>query len=109
MQDVKTNHLELFYDCVDESNNVLYEAFHKDYFELIEMTVKNILAGEILTDTDEETTLKLQTIYDRLADIDFQVEEVRKAMQAIILKGLKEMRLQNGATTPDTLGILRLI
>ena len=105
MQDVKTNHLELFYDCVDESNNVLYEAFHKDYFELIEMTVKNILAGEILTDTDEETTLKLQTIYDRLADIDFQVEEVRKAMQAIILKGLKEMRLQNGATTPDTLGI----
>ena len=105
MQDVKTNHLELFYDCVDESNNVLYEAFHKDYFELIEMTVKNILAGEILTDTDEETTLKLQTIYDRLADIDFQVEEVRKAMQAIILKGLNEMRLQNGATSPDTLGI----
>ena len=48
MQKVEINNLELFYDCLDESNNLLYEVFHKPYFELLEMTVKNILAGEIL-------------------------------------------------------------
>lgn len=105
MQDVKTSSLELFYDCVDESNNVLYEASHKNYFELIEMTVKNILASAVVCDCDEETTKRLEEIYDRIADIDFTVEDVRKAMQAIILKGFKEMKIANGNTTPDTLGI----
>lgn len=107
MQDVKvSDHLELFYDCVDESNNILYEAVHKNYFELIELTVENILASDVVCDVEEETALKLNAVYDRLADIDFTVEDVRKAMQAIILKGFKEMRIPNGNTTPDSLGIL---
>ncbi|MBQ3253115.1 MAG: SAM-dependent DNA methyltransferase [Acholeplasmatales bacterium] len=106
MQDVKLNNLELFYDVVDESNNYLYEIFRKPYFELIEMTVNNILAGEILTDFEEpEQAAKLQEIYDKLIDVDFTVEDVRKAMQSIILRGFKEMRIPNGNTTPDTLGI----
>ena len=105
MQENKTDNLELFYDCVDESNNVLYEATHKNYFELIEMTVENILNSEVVCDVDDETTQKLHGIYEKIADIDFTVEDVRKAMQAIILKGFKEMRIMNGNTTPDTLGI----
>ena len=105
MQDIKTDHLELFYDCIDESNNILYEAFHKSYFELIEMTVENILASEIVCDCDSETEAKLNLVYDKMADVDFTVEDVRKAMQAILLKGFKEMRIANGNTTPDTLGI----
>lgn len=101
------DNLELFYDCLDESNNFLYEVFHKPYFELIEMTVKNILAGEVLTEfEDEEKAEELKKIYDKIQDIDFSVEDVRKAMQSIILRGLKEMKIPNGNTTPDTLGIL---
>lgn len=105
MQEMKTEHLELFYDCVDQSNDILYEAFHKSYFDLIEMTVQNILAGEVVCDCDEETKNKLNQIYDQLIGVDFTVEDVRKAMQAIFLKGFKEMRILNGNTTPDTLGI----
>lgn len=105
MQDVKIDNLELFFDCLEESNNLLYEVFHKPYLELLEMTVQNILAGEILTDLDDENTKKLEEIYAKIADVDFSVEDVRKAMQAIVLRGFKEMRIPNGNTTPDTLGI----
>ncbi len=105
MQEVKTDNLELFYDCVDESNNLLYEIFHKSYFELIELTVNNILASDVVCDCETEFVKQLNQIYDKIADIDFTVEDVRKAMQAIILKGFKEMRIPNGNTTPDTLGI----
>lgn len=105
MQKVEVNNLELFYDCLDESNNLLYEVFHKPYFELLEMTVQNILAGEVVTDLDSEYILKLDAIYAKIADIDFTVEDVRIAMQAIVLRGFKEMRIPNGNTTPDTLGI----
>ena len=105
MQDVKLDNLELFYDCIDESNNLLYEIFHKPYFELIEMTAENILAGEVVTDVDKEYEKKLEKIYSKLNDVDFSVEAVRKAMQSIILRGFKEMNIPNGNTTPDTLGI----
>jgi len=105
MQDVKIDNLELFYDCLDESINVLYEYFHRPYFELIEMTVENILEGDIVSDVDDETSKKLKDIYDKIADVDFSVEDVRKAMQSIILRGFKEMNIPNGNTTPDTLGI----
>lgn len=74
MQDIKTENLELFYDCLDNSNNYLYEKFHKPYFELIEMTVNNILAGEILTDFENpEDAEPLQKIYDTIKDIDFKI------------------------------------
>ena len=106
MQDVKLNNLELFYDCVDESNNFLYEVFKKPYFELIEMTVKNILAGEVLCELEDPNDLKkLKKIYKKLEGVDFTVEDVRKAMQSNILRGFKEMKIPNGNTTPDTIGI----
>ncbi len=105
MQDVKIDNLELFYDCVDESNNLLYEIFHRPYFELIEMTAQNILEGEVVTDVDDENRKKLKKIYNKLKNVDFSVEDVRKAMQSIILRGFKEMNIPNGQTTPDTIGI----
>ena len=105
MQDVKIDNLELFYDYMDESNNLLYEIYHKPYFELIEMSAANLLAGEILNDVDEDSRKKLNKIYKKIAKVDFSVEDVRKAMQSIILRGFKEMNIPNGSTTPDTIGI----
>ncbi len=105
MEDEKKTNMELFYDCVEDSIELLYEFYRLPYFDLLELTIKNILAGEILNDLETEDFNKLQKIYDTIADIDFNVEDVRKAMQGIILKGLKEMRLSNLYQTPDTLGI----
>lgn len=105
MEDVKIDNMELFYDCLDESINLLYEFYHKPYFDLLELSVNNILAGKVLNDIEPEDEQKLQAIYDKIANVDFNVEDVRKAMQAIVLKGFKEMRISNWNTTPDTLGI----
>ena len=79
--------LELFYDVFDESCDF-------------------ILAGEVLNDLEDEDIKKLNKIYAKLTDVDFNVEEIRKAMQAQILKGIKEMNFQNGLTTPDSIGLL---
>lgn len=105
MQDVKISNLELFYDVMDESNNLLYEATKSNYFELIEMTANNILENNVLSDVSPEYIKKLKKIYKKLEGVDFSVEDIRKALQSIILRGFKEMKIPNGNTTPDTLGI----
>lgn len=101
-----SSNLEVFYDVFDESCSFLYEKLHKNYLELIILTAKNILAGEVLNDLEDEDIKKLADIYKPLEDKDFNVEEIRKAMQAQILKGIKEMNFQNGLTTPDSIGLL---
>lgn len=106
MQDIKNDNLELFFDVLDESNNILYEVYHENYFNLLELTIKNILASDIVCPIDDkELEEKLKNVYKKLADVDFTVEDVRKALQAIILRGFKETKMPNGNTTPDTLGI----
>ena len=97
--------LEQFYDVFDASCSYLYECTKKRYFDLILLTAKNILAGEVLNDLEKEQIDKLNEIYKPLADIDFSVEDIRKAMQAQVLKGIKEMNLENGLVTPDSIGI----
>lgn len=107
MQEVKMDNMELFYDCLDESNNYLHDVFHLPYFELLEMTVKNILENDVCQEFEDESRIKgLKKIYKKIKDVDFSVEDVRKAMQSIVLRGFKEMNIPNGNTTPDTLGIL---
>ena len=98
--------LELFYDVFDESCDFLYDKLHLKYLDLIILTANNILAGEVLNDLEDEDIKKLNKIYAKLTDVDFNVEEIRKAMQAQILKGIKEMNFQNGLTTPDSIGLL---
>lgn len=105
MDNTISKNMEAFYDCVDESCNYLYEIYHKPYFELIEMTAKNIMEARVTQDLEEEDMKNLQAIYDKIEGINFSVEDVRKAMQAIVLKGFKEMNISNWNTTPDTLGI----
>ena len=53
MENVKVSNMELFIDCVDESIELLYEFYHKPYFDLLELTIKNILAGEVLNDIEK--------------------------------------------------------
>ena len=98
--------LELFYDVFDESCDFLYDKLHLKYLDLIILTANNILVGEVLNDLEDEDIKKLNKIYAKLTDVDFNVEEIRKAMQAQILKGIKEMNFQNGLTTPDSIGLL---
>ncbi len=97
--------MELFYDVMDESIQTLYEAQSRPYFELYFETVKNIIDSDLSKNYDEETDAKLLRIYSRLSDKDFAPEDIRKALQTLIIKGLnEEHEVQD--VTPDTLGFL---
>lgn len=97
--------MELFYDVMDESIQTLYEVEPRPYFDLYFETVKNIIDSDLSKNYDEETDAKLLRIYSRLCDKDFAPEDIRKALQTLIIKGLnEEHEVQD--VTPDTLGFL---
>lgn len=101
----ETSNFELFYDVLDESINKLYEIKHDRFFKLLVDTGKNIIANDVL---QKEATIEqreeLLKIYERLSDVPFNVEEIRRAFQMMVLRALKEENLKNGDITPDTIG-----
>lgn len=102
---VESNNLELFFDVLEKTIEVIYDQTHKKYFDLYFKTVDNILSGSVKGDYDEEISLKLERLYSKLSDVDFTPEEIRKALQAIIIRGFKEQGVINDLT-PDTIGFL---
>lgn len=100
------NSLELFHDVIESSIEFLYDEYKKKYFDLFFMTVDNILSGEVLNDLSDDKKAKLEEIYAPIKNMDLDVESIRKALQAIVLKGFSEQKLSNGGITPDTIGML---
>lgn len=107
MADDKTENMALLYEVISDSIDFLFERIGGDYFTLYNLTVDNILAQEVLQDEfDDEDKKELTQIYSRLTGIDMTSEDIRKAIQSLMLRGLQETHISNGSITPDTIGIL---
>ncbi len=98
--------MELFHDVLEESIVFLYDKLHLKYFDLFFESAKNILEGEVQTDLSDEDIIALDKIYEPIRDLDLNVEQIRKALQAIVLRGFKEQQINNGNMTPDTIGMI---
>ena len=95
--------MELFFDVMEESISTMYEANPRPYFDLYFETVNNLLESDVTVHYDDEIDAKLLRIYSKLTDVDFAPEDIRKALQTIIIRGLnEEHEVQD--ITPDTLG-----
>lgn len=102
----ETPNLELFYDVLDESISKLYEIKKQPFLNLLIETGKNIVSQDVLNkEATPEQKKELMDIYHRLDDVDFNVEEIRKGFQLMVLRAFNEANLKVGDITPDTLGI----
>jgi len=101
------SNMELVFDVISESIEFLFDKVKGDFFTLYSLTVKNILAQEVLQDELEDEDKKaLEKIYHKLEGIDISTEDIRKAVQSLMLRGLQETKISNGGITPDTIGML---
>lgn len=102
---IKEENIEKFFDVLDESAMLLYETLKTPYLTGIVRTCENILANESHTD-DEVLNEKLNDILLSISDTEFQKEEIRKAFQYAVLKGMKHQKISNQMMTPETIGML---
>lgn len=101
-----SNNLELFYDVLSSSNDILWEATHKTYPELTVMTMKNIASSQVKQDVEDDVKKQLTEVYDKLSDVDFSVEDVRRAVSSIVIKGFRETDKSYSKVTPDVICFL---
>ncbi len=101
---VKQAHVEALFDCLDESATIYYKEYSMTYLEGVVKTCENIMSNsveKIYSSNLEE----LEEAINKIAEIEFNKEEIRKAFQYACLRGFKHANLSNEMITPDTIGI----
>lgn len=104
---VKTTPVEELFNILNESADLLRQELDCTYLEALAETGENIFQQSILQKVEREWTGKrLKKIYEGLHLELFSKEEIRKAFQLAILKGMKESVQPNHQMTPDSIGML---
>ena len=104
---MKISPVEQLFTFFNETALVLQEELSCTYLEALAETGENLFHGSILQDEVSELTEKrLDKQYKEVDLNSFTKEEIRKAYQLVILKGMKQNVQPNHQMTPDSVGML---
>lgn len=106
-QNVKVTPMEILFTVIDETTAMLQEELACTYLEALAETGENLFQDDILQeDLSEVTKKRLRKKYENISLPTFSAEDIRKAYQLAILKGMKGHAQPNHQMTPDTIGYM---
>ncbi|OLS41421.1 class I SAM-dependent methyltransferase [Bacillus sp. MRMR6] len=99
--------VEQLFTLFNETAIVLQEELECTYLEALAETGENLFHGSILQEELSELSQKrIKKQYLEINLDNFSKEEIRKAYQLVILKGMKENVQPNHQMTPDSVGMV---
>ncbi|WP_312470001.1 class I SAM-dependent methyltransferase [Neobacillus sp.] len=104
---MKISPVEQLFTLFNETALILQEEISCSYLEALAETGENLFQGSILqAELSELTVKRLKKQYQEIQLEKYSNEEIRKALQLVILKGMKENVQPNHQMTPDSVGML---
>ncbi|MGG1689449.1 class I SAM-dependent methyltransferase [Heyndrickxia ginsengihumi] len=98
--------VEKIFEVLNESSQILQHSLSCTYLEALAETGENLFEGKILQEGLKDNTIKkLEDLYHHFNIGEFSKEQVRKAYQLAMLKGMKDYVQANHQMTPDTIGL----
>jgi len=103
---MKHETIENLYDIIDEMTMLLVEHANMRYLDALCATGENIVTADVKQEVEMEIEIKLFALAKKLNETEFEVEEVRKALQLALLKGLKADNVPLDNMTPDSIALI---
>ena len=98
--------IDLYYDLLDRAAMIIYEDIHLDYFESFLRVSNDINYQFDDALLSEEAIKKLEEIYEVISLETFYNEEIRLALELLIIKSFKHINFPLDLMTPDTINYL---
>ncbi|MBL5766329.1 SAM-dependent methyltransferase [Heyndrickxia sporothermodurans] len=99
--------METIFNVLNETALILQEELSCTYLEALAETGENLFHGDIVQEEISELNKKrLKKKYEEINLSSFTEEQIRKAYQLAILKGMKDNVQPNHQMTPDTIGLV---
>jgi site-specific DNA-methyltransferase (adenine-specific) len=100
------NTVETIFSVLDTSCAVLKKELDITYLEALVETGDNVFEGNVLQSNLPTSAIeRLNREYQKLSEEQYKGEEMRKAFQLCLLKGMKEGVQANHEMTPDAVGL----
>ncbi|WP_164668360.1 class I SAM-dependent methyltransferase [Virgibacillus doumboii] len=100
----KTN-VEILFEQIDKATELIQNQVNETYLDSLAMTLEMFFDQNVSDKMDEAAAHKLQDII-RHTDLSlYQLDEIRKAIQLAILKGMKGSTQQQHLMTPETVAL----
>lgn len=97
--------VEKLYTVIDESTQLLQNEYSIPYLEAIVHTGENVFHQNIEESVSEMSMKRLENLYSKINIEKYSSEEIRKAMQLSILKGMREAVQPHHEMTPDAVAL----
>ncbi|WP_100331846.1 class I SAM-dependent methyltransferase [Bacillus xiapuensis] len=98
--------IESLFKTFDETAAILQQELSCTYLDALAETAENLFQKQVLQENMSEMTKKrIEKKYEGIQLAGLSKEEIRKAYQLAILKGMKENVQPNHQMTPDSIGL----
>lgn len=101
----KTN-VEQLFEWMDNTTEFIQQHENETYLDSLTITMEVIFNQAAPENMDDILTHKLQSALTELQFSSYNTEEIRKAVQLTILKGMKDSTQQQHLMTPETVALL---
>ncbi|MDD3170954.1 MAG: N-6 DNA methylase [Bacilli bacterium] len=98
--------VDLYYDFVDRACMILYDDLHIDYFEALIRVSRDLTLSFDDSKLSEEAIKNIEEVYNAISLENFYNEEIRLALELLIIKAFKHINFSLDLMTPDTINYL---
>jgi len=98
--------VEKLYDLIDDMAMLLVEHANMKYVDALVAVGENVVRQDVLQELETEIEIQVYNGVKSLNNQTFEKEEVRKALQLVLLKGMKADSIPMDTMTPDSIGLI---
>jgi len=98
--------VDLFYDLIDKACMIYYNDIKKDYLEAFISFTSALINGLDDSRLSQKAVNKLEKIIEQIEKENFLNEEVRLAVELVLIKGYKHRNLLLDFLTPDAVNYI---
>jgi len=100
------SNVEIIFNWLDETTNTIQQHENEPYLDSLSMALETLFFGETSPEMDDLLTHKLEENLKSIHIDTYNREQIRKAIQLAILKGMKDSTQQHHLMTPETVALL---
>ncbi len=100
---MNNNRIDILYDTIDKACMLLYDELEMDYLNALIRVGNDIVFGVNGNQLSDKTIASLNRLYKKLHNLTFQKEDVRIALELLMVKGFKHKNLSLNIMTPDSI------
>ncbi|MEN2769149.1 class I SAM-dependent methyltransferase [Ornithinibacillus xuwenensis] len=98
--------VEVLFEWLDETAQIIEHHLHEPYLDSLVIALETLFFQGADESMDDILTHKLHTALTRIETEEYKPEEIRKAIQFAVLKGMKDTTQQQHEITPEAVALI---